>query len=196
MGVPLGGREIGSLASISVCLPGSVMERATAAACSRWPAWVNTPASTASAYGCWSGSVVERPTVSAWAATLAACSCWPAVGDVVAVAGKSEGGGEVGVVPGGEQVKSNGDLVQGGGIPASDVKHSLVPGGVSGTGRQPSRVAGDDQRPEVAAQQVFRGAAIRAAIIAAIKDTGYLHVSEGRRGHTAPAETVRLHDLE
>jgi hypothetical protein len=112
------------------------------------------------------------------------------------VAGKSEGGGEVGVVPGGDQVKSNGDLVQGGGIPASDVKHSLVPGGVSGTGRQPSGVAGDDQRPEVAAQQVFRGAAIRAAIIAAIKDTGYLHVSEGRRGHTAPAETVRLHDLE
>ncbi len=151
------------------------MERATAAACSRWPAWVNTPASTASAYGCWSGSVVERPTVSAWAATLAACSCWPAVGDVVAVAGKSEGGGEVGDVPGGDQVKSNGDLVQGGGIPASDVKHSLVPGGVSGTGRQPSGVAGDDQRPEVAAQQVFRGAAIPAAIIAAIKDTGYLH---------------------
>jgi hypothetical protein len=32
-------------------------------------------------------------------------------------------------------------------------------------------------------------ATIRAAIIAAIKDVGYLHVPEGRRDHTIPAET-------
>jgi len=36
-------------------------------------------------------------------------------------------------------------------------------------------------------------ATIRAAIIAAIKDAGYLHVPEGRRDHTTPAETLRLH---
>src|SRR5277367_5311862 len=35
-------------------------------------------------------------------------------------------------------------------------------------------------------------ATIRAAIIAAIKDAGYLHVPEGRRDHTTPAETLRL----
>ena len=39
-------------------------------------------------------------------------------------------------------------------------------------------------------------ATIRAAIIAAIKDAGYLHVPEGRRDHTTPAETLRLHGLE
>jgi predicted transposase YbfD/YdcC len=39
-------------------------------------------------------------------------------------------------------------------------------------------------------------ATIRAAIIAAIKDAGYLHIPEGRRDHTTPAETLRLHDLE
>jgi predicted transposase YbfD/YdcC len=39
-------------------------------------------------------------------------------------------------------------------------------------------------------------ATIRAAIIAAIKDAGYLHVPEGRRDHTAPAETLRLHGLD
>jgi predicted transposase YbfD/YdcC len=38
-------------------------------------------------------------------------------------------------------------------------------------------------------------ATIRAAIIAAIKDAGYLHVPEGRRDHTTPAETLRLHGL-
>jgi hypothetical protein len=38
-------------------------------------------------------------------------------------------------------------------------------------------------------------ATIRAAVIAAIKDAGYLHVPEGRRDHTTPAETLRLHDL-
>jgi predicted transposase YbfD/YdcC len=38
-------------------------------------------------------------------------------------------------------------------------------------------------------------ATIRAAIIAAIKDAGYLHIPEGRRDHTTPAETLRLHGL-
>ena len=39
-------------------------------------------------------------------------------------------------------------------------------------------------------------AIIRAAITAAIKDAGYLHVPEGRRDHTTRAETLRLHRLE
>jgi predicted transposase YbfD/YdcC len=39
-------------------------------------------------------------------------------------------------------------------------------------------------------------AAIRAAIIAALKDAGYLHVPEGRRDHTTPAEALRLHGLD
>jgi len=39
-------------------------------------------------------------------------------------------------------------------------------------------------------------ATIRAAIIAAIKDAGYLHIPEGRRDHTTPAETLHLHDLD
>ncbi len=39
-------------------------------------------------------------------------------------------------------------------------------------------------------------ATIRAAVITAIKDAGYLHVPEGRRDHTTPAETLRLHGLE
>jgi predicted transposase YbfD/YdcC len=38
-------------------------------------------------------------------------------------------------------------------------------------------------------------ATIRAAIIAAIKDAGYLHIPEGRRDHTTPAEALRLHGL-
>ena len=38
-------------------------------------------------------------------------------------------------------------------------------------------------------------ATIRAAIITAIKDAGYLHVPQGRRDHTTPAETRRLHGL-
>jgi predicted transposase YbfD/YdcC len=38
-------------------------------------------------------------------------------------------------------------------------------------------------------------ATIRAAIIAAIKDAGYLHVPEGRRDHTTPAEALSLHRL-
>jgi len=39
-------------------------------------------------------------------------------------------------------------------------------------------------------------ATIRAAVIAAIKDASYLHVPEGRRDHTTPAEALRLHRLE
>jgi predicted transposase YbfD/YdcC len=39
-------------------------------------------------------------------------------------------------------------------------------------------------------------ATIRAAIIAALKDAGYLHVPEGRRDHTTPAETLHLHGLD
>jgi hypothetical protein len=35
-----------------------------------------------------------------------------------------------------------------------------------------------------------------AAIIAALKDAGYLHIPEGRRDHTTPAETLRLHGLD
>jgi predicted transposase YbfD/YdcC len=39
-------------------------------------------------------------------------------------------------------------------------------------------------------------ATLRAAITAALKDAGYLHVPEGRRDHTTPAETLRLHGLD
>jgi predicted transposase YbfD/YdcC len=39
-------------------------------------------------------------------------------------------------------------------------------------------------------------ATIRAAVIAALKDAGYLHVPEGRRDHTTPAETLHLHSLD
>jgi predicted transposase YbfD/YdcC len=39
-------------------------------------------------------------------------------------------------------------------------------------------------------------ATIRAAVIAAIRDAGYLHVPEGRRDHTTPAEALRLHGLD
>jgi hypothetical protein len=39
-------------------------------------------------------------------------------------------------------------------------------------------------------------ATIRAAIIAAIKDAGYLHIPEGRRDHSTPAETLRLQGLD
>jgi predicted transposase YbfD/YdcC len=39
-------------------------------------------------------------------------------------------------------------------------------------------------------------ATIRAAVTAALKDAGYLHVPEGRRDHTTPAETLRLHSLD
>ncbi|MGE5289413.1 MAG: hypothetical protein ACM3ML_19870 [Micromonosporaceae bacterium] len=39
-------------------------------------------------------------------------------------------------------------------------------------------------------------ATIRAAITATIKGAGYLHVPEGRRDHTTPAETLHLHGLD
>ncbi len=39
-------------------------------------------------------------------------------------------------------------------------------------------------------------ATIRAAIISALKNAGYLHIPEGRRDHTTPAEALRLHDLD
>jgi predicted transposase YbfD/YdcC len=39
-------------------------------------------------------------------------------------------------------------------------------------------------------------ATIRAAIIAALKEAGYLHIPEGRRDHTTPAETLHLHGLD
>jgi predicted transposase YbfD/YdcC len=39
-------------------------------------------------------------------------------------------------------------------------------------------------------------ATIRAAVIAALKDAGYLHIPEGRRDHTTPAEALRLHCLD
>jgi hypothetical protein len=39
-------------------------------------------------------------------------------------------------------------------------------------------------------------ATIRAAVIAALKDAGYLHILEGRRDHATPTETLRLHGLD
>ena len=39
-------------------------------------------------------------------------------------------------------------------------------------------------------------ATIRAAIIAALKDAGYLYIPEGRRDHATPAETLRLHGFD
>ncbi|WP_275422524.1 ISAs1 family transposase [Actinocatenispora thailandica] len=39
-------------------------------------------------------------------------------------------------------------------------------------------------------------ATLRAAVIAAIRRAGYLHVPESRRDHTTPAEAIRLHHLD
>jgi predicted transposase YbfD/YdcC len=39
-------------------------------------------------------------------------------------------------------------------------------------------------------------ATIRAAVIAALKDAGYLHIPEGRRDHTTPTEALCLHGLD
>jgi predicted transposase YbfD/YdcC len=39
-------------------------------------------------------------------------------------------------------------------------------------------------------------ATIRAAVIATLKDAGYLHIPEGRRDHTTAAETLRLHGFD
>jgi predicted transposase YbfD/YdcC len=38
-------------------------------------------------------------------------------------------------------------------------------------------------------------ATLRAAVVAALHDAGYLHIPEGRRDHTTPAETRYLHGL-
>jgi predicted transposase YbfD/YdcC len=55
-------------------------------------------------------------------------------------------------------------------------------------------------REDAAASRTGSGpvnlATIRAAIITALKDAGYLHIPEGRRDHTTPAETLRLHGLD
>jgi predicted transposase YbfD/YdcC len=55
-------------------------------------------------------------------------------------------------------------------------------------------------REDTAASRTGSGpanlATIRAAIIAALKDAGYLHIPEGRRDHATPAETLRLHGLD
>ena len=51
---------------------------------------------------------------------------------------------------------------------------------------------GDD----TATSRTGSGPANLATIRAAIKDAGYLHVPEGRRDHTTPAEALRLHRLE
>lgn len=39
-------------------------------------------------------------------------------------------------------------------------------------------------------------ATIRAAVIATLKDAGYLHIPVGRRDHTTLAETLHLHGLD
>ena len=55
-------------------------------------------------------------------------------------------------------------------------------------------------REDAAASRTGSGpvnlATIRAAITAALKDVGYLHIPEGRRDHTTPAETLRLHGFD
>jgi hypothetical protein len=49
---------------------------------------------------------------------------------------------------------------------------------------------------DTAASRTGSGPANLATIIAAIKDAGYLHVPEGRRDHTTPAEALCLHGLD
>ena len=55
-------------------------------------------------------------------------------------------------------------------------------------------------REDAAASRTGSGpanlATIRATVTAAIKDAGYLHIPEGRRDHTTPAETLRLHGFD
>ena len=55
-------------------------------------------------------------------------------------------------------------------------------------------------REDAAASRTGSGpanlATIRAAVTAALKDAGYLHIPEGRRDHTTPAETLRLHGFD
>ena len=49
---------------------------------------------------------------------------------------------------------------------------------------------------DTSASRTGSGPANLATTRAAIKDAGYLHISEGRRDHTTPAETLRLHGLD
>ena len=49
---------------------------------------------------------------------------------------------------------------------------------------------------DTAASRTGSGPVNLATIRAAIIDAGYLHIPEGRRDHTTPAETLRLHDLD
>jgi predicted transposase YbfD/YdcC len=49
---------------------------------------------------------------------------------------------------------------------------------------------------DASASRTGHGPANLATIRAALKDAGYLHVPEGRRDHTTPAETLRLHGPE
>ena len=55
-------------------------------------------------------------------------------------------------------------------------------------------------REDAAASRTGSGpanlATIRAAVIAALKDAGYLHIPEGRRDHSTPAEALRLRGLD
>jgi hypothetical protein len=55
-------------------------------------------------------------------------------------------------------------------------------------------------REDAAASRTSSGpvnlATIRAAVTAALKDVGYLHIPEGRRDHTTPAEALRLHGFD
>src|SRR5450755_2365649 len=56
--------------------------------------------------------------------------------------------------------------------------------------------SGEDAATSRTASGPVNLATIRAAVIAAIKDAGYLHIPEGRRDHTTPAETLHLHGLD
>ncbi|WP_165485432.1 hypothetical protein [Protofrankia symbiont of Coriaria ruscifolia] len=38
-------------------------------------------------------------------------------------------------------------------------------------------------------------ATLRAAVVAALKDAGYLYIPEGRRDHITPADALYLHGL-
>ena len=63
-------------------------------------------------------------------------------------------------------------------------------------GEHPRRTFGEDAAASRTGSGPANLATIRAAITAAIKDAGYLHIPEGRRDHTTPAETLHLHDRD
>jgi hypothetical protein len=65
------------------------------------------------------------------------------------------------------------------GIVARGRARGRVRSGRRGSGRGPANLA-----------------TIRAAVIAAVKNAGYLHVPEGRRDHATPAEALHLHGLD